>query len=70
MFYIRKDDKYLVEDYNNVVGRSTVYYSTVPEIDSINSYSQHNVKKVKFFMKSVANVAAKKYNGAVEWHLF
>lgn len=66
MYFITKNNKYLVKDYNMITNRYSYYYATKNDIKSINSYNTHKVKIIKTLFKNKALSFAEKYNGKVE----
>lgn len=66
MYFITKNNKYLVKDYNMITNRYSYYYATKNDIKSINSYNTHKVKIIKTLFKNKALSYAEKYCGKVE----
>lgn len=66
MYFIIKNNKYLVKDYNMVTDKYSYYYATKNDIKSINSYNTHKVKIIKTLFKNKALSYAEKYYGEVE----
>lgn len=66
MYFITKNNKYLVKDYNMITNRYSYYYATKNDIKSINSYNTHKVKIIKTLFKNKALSYAEKYYGDVE----
>lgn len=66
MYFITKNNKYLVKDYNMITNRYSYYYATKNDIKSINSYNTHKVKIIKTLFKNKALSYAEKYYGEVE----
>lgn len=66
MYYITKNNKYLVKDYNIVTNKYSYYYATKNDIKSINLYNTHKVKIIKTLFKNRALEYAEKYYGEVE----
>lgn len=66
MYFIIKNNKYLVKDYNMITDKYSYYYATKNDIKSINSYNTHKVKIIKTLFKNKALSYAEKYYGEVE----
>lgn len=66
MYFITKNNKYLVKDYNMITDKYSYYYATKNDIKSINSYNTHKVKIIKTLFKNKALSYAEKYYGEVE----
>ena len=70
MYFIKKNNKYLVKDYNMVTNKYSYYYATKNDIKSINFYNTHKVKIIKTLFKSKALDYAEKYYGEAERGFF
>ena len=70
MYFIKKNNKYLVKDYNRVTNKYSYYYATKNDIRSINSYNTHKVKIIKTLFKNKALDYAEKYYGELERGFF